>query len=81
MFLSAFLGLSVCKEPLEIGKVHLSGFCPPPAPITVSALVYLYVDIGRVLDLQVRVQTVRRSSFPPFIQAAVPGSLMKAPPP
>lgn len=52
---------------------------PPPPPLPWCTLVYLYVDVGGALDLRVRVQTARRSSFPPFIPAAVPWSLMKAP--
>lgn len=45
------------------------------------SLVYLYVDVGEVLDLWLRVQTVRRSSIRSFIQAAVPWRLTKAPTP
>lgn len=73
---------SVHMQPVEHGKVHSSGFCH----LWRSVLSPHHECIGaplrghwRVLDLQVRVQTVRRSSFSPFIQAAVPWSLTKAP--
>lgn len=58
-------------------RAHAAWQMPPHHPPTTTtttppALAYLYVDVGGVLNLRVRVQTVRRSSSPPFIQAAVP---------
>lgn len=71
MCVSAFVCLSAIVLSLKNGAAHSSVHVVVCVLFCVCTGVYLYKDVGGVLDLGVTVQTVRHSPFHPLIQVSV----------